>query len=234
MLENFKLLKKYEKILLWVFVVIEIVLFTVSQFKLSITTYIQYSSILLCFVVSLCFAKKNSLNLIISMALFFTICADFILAFTPEHKLLGMLFFCIVQIIYCIYIAKQINEKQQKINLWARIFTIFICEVVLWIIFKDIFNLLSMFVIFYFVNLLFNTTFALVNFKNNPLFAIGLVFFVLCDIFVGFGKMSLFFDVSTNAFFNFVYLIPFNVAWTFYIPSQVLIAVENIIKNAPS
>lgn len=230
MIERFDGLKKYEKILFLAFVVSEIVLFAVSYFKLSLTTYINYASIFLCFVFSLFFAKKNIPNLLISIALFFTICGDFILAFTPEYKIVAMIFFCLVQTIYFLYVYKQTSTNQQKINLWLRIIIIFICEIVLFAIFKNIFNVLAMLVIFYFVNLLFNTVFSFVNFKKNPLFAIGLVLFVLCDIFVGFGEISLYFDVASNTFFNFIYSIPFNIAWTFYIPSQVLIAISTQLK----
>lgn len=229
MIENYKVLKKYEKNLTLTFILVEMALFIFSHFKLSLTTHIQYASIVLCFVFSLFFAKKSNLNMFISIAFFFTICADFILAFAPEYKILGMLFFCLVQIVYFVYILKQQNIKQKRINLLTRILAITVCEIILWIVFKDIFNVLAELVIFYFVNLLCNTIFALVNFKKNPLFSIGLILFVLCDIFVGFGEMSLFFDVSSNSFFNFIYAIPFNIAWTFYIPSQVLIALGNAI-----
>lgn len=228
--KSFKQLRTNERTLLLIFVLVQTFIFVISYFKLPVTTYLQYSSIFLCFVFSLFFARKGILNLLVSIALFFTACADFILAFFPDYKILGLSFFCLVQIIYFIFILKQTTGIQKHINLWARIIIIALCELILWIIFKDIFNVLAGLVIFYFLNLLFNTIFSLINFKTNQFFAIGLILFVLCDIFVGFGEMSLFFDVSSSAFFNFIYSIPFNIAWTFYIPSQVLISVGNVFK----
>lgn len=220
-----------KKILIWAFIVAQSILFVLSHLKLPFTTYVQYASIVLCFVFCARFAKNSVLNLIGCLALFFTVCADYVLAFLPSQKVLGMVFFCIVQICYFLYLFNQQTKKQQQTNLWVRIALVALCELVLWLVFKNIFNLLAALVIFYFSNLIFNTIFAFANFNKNTLLAIGFVLFILCDIFVGFGQMSLFFDVSQSAFFNFVYSIPFNIAWTFYIPSQVLIALGIATKK---
>lgn len=216
--------KKSESLLIWIFVFVQSILFVLSHLRFEITTYLQFSSIVLSFVFCAFFANKSTLYLVGCFALFFTVCADFVLAFLPKQKELGMVFFCIVQTLYFIYILGQINGKQKHICIWARGAVVLVCEIVLLVIFKDIFNILAALVIFYFINLLFNTIFAFGNFANNKTLAIGFLLFVLCDIFVGFGQMSLFFDVSQSAFFDFVNSIPFNIAWTFYIPSQVLLS----------
>lgn len=224
-------LKKYEKILVSSFVFVEMFLYIISYVKNIQVTYFQYASILLCFIFSLFFLKKDNACSIISLALFFTICADFVLLFFAQQKVLGLLFFCFVQIVYFFYISMYEGKKGQKINLWARLFAIVLVELVIFFIFKNIFNFLAFLAIFYFVNLLFNLVFAFVNVNKNAFFAVGLLLFVFCDIFVGLMQMDMFFDVSSSAFFNFIYSIPFNIAWTFYIPSQVFIALGNVINK---
>ena len=224
-------LKQHEKTILILFVVLQIAIYITSHVSSFAATYIQYSSILLSLLFCLIFANKGIFPLLGAIALFFTACADFFLSFIPNQKVLAMVFFCFVQLVYFIYLSKQFNASQKKMNLWVRVVLVIVSEVTLWLFFQNLFNLLAALVIFYFINLVCNMIFALIHYKENPFFASGLVFFFLCDIFVGLNEMSLFFDVSSSAFFEFIFAIPFNIAWTFYIPSQALLAIATAIYS---
>ncbi|MFA7367435.1 MAG: hypothetical protein WC008_03885, partial [Bacilli bacterium] len=62
------------------------------------------------------------------------------------------------------------------------------------------------------------------SFKANPLFALGLVLFVCCDIFVGLYNLSSY--VQVGEIVNTINTSGIDFAWGFYLPSQVLIVLS--------
>lgn len=189
------------------FLLIEVLIYLLfiifDLLKIS-STYIKYFGIILCFIYTICNHKKFQ-----SLAMAFTLIADFFLLVLNDYYEVGVLSFVVVQIIYLIFI-KNINNKNFSKFLLARILLMIIGFVILFI--TNNISLLNVLVIIYFSNLLLNT-FQSYTIKNNTL-AVGLTLFVCCDICVGLHNIL---PQDTIATF---------LMWVFYLPSQVLIVLS--------
>ena len=63
--------------------------------------------------------------------------------------------------------------------------------------------------------------------KKSPLFAIGLVLFLLCDTIIGINVASgAYITISEASLLYKITHLPFDLAWVFYIPSQAFIALS--------
>ena len=80
--------------------------------------------------------------------------------------------------------------------------------------------------VFYYANLILNAAFAFVSFGKNPIFAIGLALFILCDTVIGLSMIDSYLPVAKDSLFYRILSPGFDLAWTFYLPSQALLAVS--------
>jgi len=90
------------------------------------------------------------------------------------------------------------------------------------------FSLLVVISLFYFSNELFNTIFSVINIKKCPLLFCGLLLFLMCDIIIGLHVLTSIISVPTLASVLAVLNTYFDLAWVFYIPSQLLISLSAI------
>jgi len=79
----------------------------------------------------------------------------------------------------------------------------------------------------YYVNLLVNIIESFICFKAEKLFAVGLVFFVLCDTVIGLqAAAGSYLPISEESLIYKIIFMDFFLSWFFYLPSQVLIAMS--------
>ena len=78
----------------------------------------------------------------------------------------------------------------------------------------------------YFVNLFLNIVFAFINFKSSPIMAIGLLFFILCDVFIGLLNIGPYFTIQEGTILHNILYSGIDFAWIFYVPSQVLLSMS--------
>ena len=143
---------------------------------------------------------------------------------------LGILAFIIVQFAYFWYILKNMYTKDNYGYLIAiRLITIVIGVIASLIVQID--KLLVCLVIIYISNLVINLIISIIPRKRNLLFSLGLFLFLLCDICVGCYNIGDIIDISNTSLFYKIANLPFNIAWLFYHPSQVLLAISNYIKE---
>ena len=74
------------------------------------------------------------------------------------------------------------------------------------------------------------------SFSKNPLLAIGLVLFILCDTVIGLSLIDTYLPVAKDSLMYRIIFPGFDLAWAFYLPSQALLAVSllpNRWKNNP-
>ena len=209
------------------FVIIEIALGIIIQTPHS-NNYIQYFAIALACVFCSIFFEKSKSYLFTQIALIFTVLADFFLVYLyPIEQLNGMIFFAGTQIAYFlrIYFEEQ-NAKIRKIHLRTRIIASIVAIVATFIVLGKNTDALAIVSIFYYANLILNIVFAFINFKNEQILAIGLVFFVICDTFVGFGSIGPYMTLSEGSLIYKILNSGVNVAWIFYVPSQMLLAIS--------
>ena len=209
------------------FVIIEITLGIIIQTPKS-NNYIQYFAIALACVFCSIFFEKSKSYLFTQIALICTAFADFFLVYLfPIEQLNGMIFFAGTQIAYFlrIYFEEQ-NAKIRKIHLITRIIASIVALVATFIVLKESTDALALVSIFYYANLILNIVFAFVNFKNAQILAIGLVFFAICDTFVGFASIGPYMTLSEGSLIYKILNSGVNVAWIFYVPSQMLLAIS--------
>lgn len=227
---------KKKSIPLILFILIHLILYLfIYAFKIIMgktETIADYIVVISCFLFSLVYfiIKRNSNTLIFVIAFLFTILADTNLLILDDNYELGILAFIIVQFAYFWYILKNMYTKDNYSYLIAiRLITIVIGVIASLIVQTD--KLLVCLVIIYISNLVINLIISIIPKKRNLLFSLGLFLFLLCDICVGCYNIGDIIDISNTSLFYKIANLPFNIAWLFYHPSQVLLAISNYIKE---
>jgi len=143
-----------------------------------------------------------------------------------------MFLFSVTQISYFMVLYNINKNKTQLIlNLTLRVgLFIALCSVA-WIILGSVFSLLVLISLFYFSNLIFNLIFSGVNIKKCPLLFCGLLLFLMCDILIGLEVLTSIINAPAIENILSVLNTKFDLAWIFYLPSQLLITLS-AIKNA--
>lgn len=168
------------------------------------STYIKYLGIILCLGYALLSGKKHR-----SVAMIFTLMADFFLLILDSHYEIGLVSFIIVQFIYLYFLG---NYDRGYFNMFLLIRGFIIATgTLLLIIFKNL-TLINELVLIYFSNLVLNTIQSYL--LPNRLLSIGLTLFVCCDICVGLHNINVAYTLATF------------LMWFFYLPSQVLIVIS--------
>ena len=227
---------KKKSIPLILFILIHLILYLfIYAFKIitgKTETIADYIVVISCFLFSLVYfiIKRNSNTLIFVIAFLFTILADTNLLILDDNYELGILAFIIVQFAYFWYILKNMYTKDNYSYLIAiRLITIVIGVIASLIVQTD--KLLVCLVIIYISNLVINLIISIIPRKRNLLFSLGLFLFLLCDICVVCYNIGDIIDISNTSLFYKIANLPFNIAWLFYHPSQVLLAISNYIKE---
>lgn len=182
--------------------------------------YVMYAAILLNTIVAAYYFIRYGRNAdirhtnLIALGLFATCIADVFLTLigTDETKIPGFACFCIVQVIYLIYLKDGLVPIIIRCVLYAA------ALVVLYIV--GMLDLMYAFGVLDILLILANTISAWRSrrFRSSLLFRIGITLFCLCDVCILFRTLLPGIAHDIAAFF----------VWTFYIPSQVLIVLAYI------
>lgn len=221
--------KRSRNILTACFLLIECIL---CHFVLTsggdVFTVTAYSGIILCFLFALlCGSKSDPL---IVAGLLCTVSADFFLVVcSPRQQLWGMVFFLGAQTLYAIHLRR---KRKNNVILLIRIALIAAIEIVAIIILGSKLDALAVVSVCYYANLFMNIVAAFTQWQKNKLLPIGLVAFILCDTVIGLqvaagGYLPI---AEGSALHSFLFM-DFNLAWFFYLPSQVLIALSILPKG---
>lgn len=201
-----------------ILIIIEILIYiSFMFFDDYIDSNIRFIGIVI-LLIYLLFEKRSKDLFILRLALLFTIISDLFLLVIDDFYIVGVLCFIIVQLIY-LYRLRGFT----KLNFYIPILICFNLIFVK-IILKDGFDYLLALTVIYFTLIVNNMVLSLISFKSNPLFALGLVLFVCCDIFVGIYNLSAY--VEVGSLINIINTSGIDFAWGFYLPSQVLIALS--------
>ncbi|MDO4940698.1 MAG: hypothetical protein Q4E33_03280 [Erysipelotrichaceae bacterium] len=189
-----------------IFIILETIIFLsfiIMDINNIDSSYLKYTGIILCFIYNIV-----SKNVILSLALLFTLISDYFLLLTNNHILIGLLTFIIVQLLYMYFLStKNIN------NLYSIRIGLYLLLTIICIILKT--NLETILALLYFSSLVMNTICSYQN-KKLLIYSIGLTLFIGCDINVGLHNIM---NVGT------IYQIATIMMWIFYLPSQVLISI---------
>lgn len=182
---------------------------------------LKYIGILLCFLISLTIEGKG-LNArdtrLLQIGMFFTVIADLFLVIL-DYYFLGVLAFCIVQLIY----IKRYTEDRFSSIFKKSIISLMSIFIVYFIIRRFIVDLDIIFplAIFYSICLfisIIKTIDAMEKniypYPNKLMIIGGMILFTLGDINVGLSYLGINYDLSTN------------LIWVFYFPSQILLSLS--------
>lgn len=188
-----------------------------------------YWAIVLVVIYALTFKNKNAKVLFVQIALVFTLASDtFLVGIAPKIQWLAMTTFFIAQ---SCYFAKMLLEIKSKKYLFSNIIirVVLICSAILlgYIVLKTNFDYVAAISLAYFVSLIHNVVLAFILFKKSPLFAFGMLLFLLCDIVVGLNSaIGVYISVPESSILYKIAFAPFNLAWVFYLPSQTMLALS--------
>ncbi len=218
-----------------IFIALQAILFILIQTipNAIVVRVLCFSSIVCALIVSLLAVKKGISNVIVSVALFFTMCADFcLIIIEPQSRNLAMIFFSFVQISYFFLLLLKETYKERITHIFIRAGAIVLIFIITVVVLKDKTDFLSIVSMIYFVNLVVNFIFSFLHLKETILLTIGLACFICCDILVGLGVANgIYFNIPNGSFlYNIVYS-QFNLIWCFYIFSQTLIVLSTRVSR---
>lgn len=223
------------------------------EYKIDLSSYVKFALVLMCFLYVLIFTKKDSgkQQRLLFYGMTFTVVSDIFLLFSDNY-FYGVLTFIAVQQLYGIRITELSNrescdrtilfsesskgKKKRLKELIYRFVTQILISVILCILLWRmgvLVNVLLIASVFYFISLVTNLGrsvklwIAFPNIKDIKYFAIGIILFFLCDINVGLFNLSSF--INIGSIYGSIYNISSILMWTYYGPSQVMIALSNEI-----
>ena len=183
----------------------------------------MFASIGLCLLYAIANSKTG--DRFIVAALSFTLAADFFLVLcTEQQRLWGMIFFLGAQTMYAIRL--QLMRFRLSLLL-IRIGLSMTALLITWMVLKENVDALALISLCYYANLVMNIVEGFTQFRKNKPFPIGLVLFLLCDTVIGLQMMASTYIPMSDTTVLYQILYPgFNLAWFFYLPSQVLLSIS--------
>ncbi|MBQ2793258.1 MAG: hypothetical protein IJF05_00995 [Clostridia bacterium] len=191
-------------------------------------TEAMYFCVVLAFVfsmASLARTRGTEYNLV-RLGLLITLLADYFLVVRePVKQLSGVITFCFVQMAYfAALILSDKSRTRRTVHIAVRAGLTVLVVPVAFAVLGESADALAIFSALYYVNLVCNTVFALMDFKKWWIFGVGLVAFCLCDASIGFTFLAN--EYLGAAEGSLIYKIAhsdLNLAWVFYVPSLTLI-----------
>lgn len=218
-----------------IFVICELVIFSILNFTQVPNKIPSFCSIALCFIFLCFFDFKNQDVNLMQIALFFTVISDMFLVLLGGHQSIAMLSFSVVQITYAIRLLNYSTSKKENIiNLCLRVFLTIVVEILVLAVFFKGFDWVLFISSIYATNMVLNIVFSFIHIKQNPLFPFGLILFLACDFFIAAACAAPYIDIFNIPFFVKALSLPFDLAWLFYLPSQVLICLSIFTAKKPT
>ena len=214
-------MKKRDFLVLVAFLMIEALLYgLILTSGGTVLVWSSFGSILLCFLFSLLHYKQG--NRWILLALAFTVTADFFLVvLSPAKQLWGMICFLCVQTVYAVMLT---NERSFRPFLFVRIAAIGVALLSVFLVLGENTDILAVISLAYYATLILNIVHAFLIYRRR-IFAVALLLFLLCDTVVGLQVAAGgYLPISEGSFLHQILFSGFNLAWFFYLPSQVLIS----------
>lgn len=179
------------------------------------------------------FAERSWEYLLTQVALLLTVCADWFLVLPPSpNQLPGMLFFSVVQLAYAarLYLTAP-SPSRRRVQIILRISLSALAMTATALVLGADTDAVAMISLFYYANLVLNIAFAWTQASTQLIMAVGLTLFLLCDTLVGFAFLDGYLTVAEGSLIDRINHPGFDLAWAFYLPSQMLLAVSLLPKR---
>ena len=188
---------------------------------------LQFISIVLACLFCFLFAERKPAYMLTQAALLCTVGADYFLVLAEERaQLPGMIFFSVAQSAY--FLRLWLEDPNRTRRIWHLSvrggLTLIVLTVTVAVLGRpDALALVSM---FYYTNLIVNLIFAFIRFRRCGIMAIGFLLFLLCDTLIGLAFIDPYFTIPADSFIHTLIYPGFDLAWAFYLPSQMLLAIS--------
>ena len=221
-------------VLIGIFLGVETMLGILFQTGFGNGAHLRYATVVLACLFCILFAEKTWDYLLTQLALIATVCADFFLVLpSTPNQLPGMLCFSVAQLSYAACLAySERRPRYLRIQLWSRgILSVAVLVITLAVLGRgaDAVALISM---FYYVNLILNLVFAWTQLPHRILMAVGLTLFLCCDTVIGLAFLDGYLPVDKTSLIYRIIYPGFDLAWAFYLPSQMLLATSLLSKQS--
>lgn len=183
----------------------------------NVLVWSSFGAIALCFLYGL----KGKGSRFLKAGLLCTVLADFCLVVcSPIQRLPGMIFFLCAQSFYALYLHRQ---KKSKPILRLRQVLVVVVVLVAVLVLRKKTDALVIVSVCYYVLLITNMIHAFS--AKERLFGVALCLFILCDTVIGLQVAAgTYLPINEGSALYKIIFTDFNLAWFFYLPSQVLIA----------
>ena len=187
----------------------------------------SFASVILACLFCAMFAETSADYVLTQTALILTVCADYFLVWSePQIKLPAMLFFLLAQLCYAARLYHVAAPKERRTQWIFRAALSFTAVIVTVSVLRSNTDALALVSMLYYANLILNLLFSCFRFHSRTLLAIGFLLFLLCDTVIGLDLIHTYLPIPDDALLYRIIRPGFNLAWVFYLPSQVLLALS--------
>ena len=218
--------EKFTRVAAIVLVALELMCFPMIHFGSGGVDVLGcYLAIVLVALFALVTIKGDRVGHLIRLGIAFTLVADYFLVIADDSQLEGVIAFIAVQVCYFAYtLVREKRTRVRYINIASRAVLMVGLVIATFAVLGEGADALAIASVLYYGNLVANAVFAFLLGKRERIFAIGLVLFAMCDIWI--GLEVLFSSYLGSNVMDFVYSANYNLPWVFYQPSQILIGLR--------
>ena len=195
--------------------------------------HLRYATVVLACLFCILLAEKSWEYLLLQLALITTVCADYFLVLpAAPNQLPGMIFFSLAQISYALALC--VTEKRPnrlRMWLWARVILSVVAVAATLAVLGKGADAVAVVSVFYYANLVLNIVVAWTQLPHRAVMALGLTLFLCCDTVIGLSFLDGYLPVSETSVIYRIIHPGFDLAWAFYLPSQMLLSVSLLPKR---
>ena len=195
--------------------------------------HLRYATVVLACLFCILFAERSWEYLTIQWALVATVWADFYLVLPPSpNQLPGMICFSMAQISYALSLCfTEKSPRRLRLWLWVRMILSVIAVAATFAVLGKSADAVAVVSVFYYANLVLNIIVAWTQLPRKIVTAVGLTLFLCCDTVIGLSFLDGYLPVSETSFIYRIIHPGFDLAWAFYLPSQMLLSVSLLPKR---
>ncbi|MBR2352945.1 MAG: hypothetical protein IKA76_00390 [Clostridia bacterium] len=187
----------------------------------------SYAAVILACLFFVLFFERTHSYVWTQLALLLTVCADYFLVWSEEQqKLPAMVCFLGVQLAYGMRLWM---EESSRGRMWQGLLrgaiSVFAMALT-WMVLGENADALALVSMVYYANLFSNLLCSAIRFRERWLLSVGFFLFLLCDTVIGLSMLGDYLSVAKEEWLQRLLHPGFNLAWVFYLPSQVCLALS--------
>ena len=216
-----------------IFLAVETVLGILFQTGHGNSAHLRYATVVLACLFCVFLAERTWDYLLLQLALVGTVCADFFLVLpAAPNQLPGMLCFSVTQLSYAALLARaESRPRCFRLQMWLRGIASVVAPVATLAVLGKGADAVAIVSVFYYAHLILNLIFAWTQLPHRALMAVGLTLFLCCDTVIGLAFLDGYLAVDKTSLIYRLIHPGFDLAWAFYLPSQMLLAISLLPKR---